>query len=176
MDRIARPSEAMNRFTQPPLVAQVAHHSKLPSNKKMCHSIAGLISKLWFVCYTLAYCGVFVIRGFLLASSCSKNFKETRCGVAESDSHLLCCPSQPPSGTQWSRPVFSHKLISTVRPLILASTESSFKAQLTWPWQPPPPRCCRWCRQKSWCSSSRAHSPCLRRRGWERREALRRTR
>ena len=30
--------------------------------------------------------------------------------MAEPDLHLLCCPSQPPSGTQWNRPVFPHNL------------------------------------------------------------------
>jgi hypothetical protein len=58
--------------------------------------IAAMVSK--FVCYTLAY-WVLVIR-VSFASSCSGTIKEIRRGMAERDSYLLCCPSQPPSGSQ----------------------------------------------------------------------------
>jgi hypothetical protein len=53
-----------------------------------------------------------------------KTSKKLVVALAEPEStSASACPSQPPSGTQWSRPsiLASHKLISTVRPLILAS-------------------------------------------------------
>lgn len=69
--------------------------------------------------------GVFVIRGFLLAFIMQLKTSKKLVVAWPSQTHICsACPSQPPSGTQWSRPVSSHKLISTVPPFSVYQARS----------------------------------------------------